>query len=132
MTGPSDKQLAGAGPGSPGTPADVDLARLAEITAGDAVLRRGLIDTFLQSGQRALADIESGLPHSDRERVCRAAHTLKGAAANMGAASLERSAAALETASRAEPIATLADLARAVANAFATARSIFERERQRP
>lgn len=134
MTGPSDKQLAGAGndpQSSHGLP-DVDLARLAEITGGDRVLRRGLVDTFIQSGQRALADIGSGLPKNDRERVCRAAHTLKGAAANMGAASLQRAAAALEAASRTEPEATLADLAGSVASEFASARSIFEQELQRP
>jgi HPt (histidine-containing phosphotransfer) domain-containing protein len=127
MNRPTDDPLAGASGGSaaPGT-AEVDLARLAEVTGGDPVLRRGLIDTFIQSGERALADIESALPRDDRERVCRAAHTLKGAAANMGAGSLQRAAAALEAASRTEPVEVLAGLARAVSGAFISTRGVFQ------
>jgi HPt (histidine-containing phosphotransfer) domain-containing protein len=133
MTRRSDEeQRAGSGTsGAAGASSVVDLARLAEITGGDPVLRRGLIDTFILAGEGALAAIETGLRASDRETICRAAHTLKGAAANMGAALLQQAAAALETAARAEPLTTLPDLAGALARDFAAARGVFEKERQR-
>lgn len=133
VTGSSNQPPPGsAGSAGTGATADVDLARLAEISGGDPVLRRGLIDTFVRSGERALADIGSGLPRDDRELVCRAAHTLKGAAANMGAASLQQAAAELEAASQHESVDRLTELARRVAGAFARARSVFEAERRNP
>jgi HPt (histidine-containing phosphotransfer) domain-containing protein len=66
------------------------------VTAGDAVLARGLVETFEHSATEACGDIEDALDRGDFARARRAAHTLVGASANMGAVRLEAVAAAME------------------------------------
>ncbi len=75
---------------------EVSVERFREVTCGDAELARGLIETFAHSGERAFADIEGGIARGDFARVRRAAHTLVGASANMGASRLEALAATME------------------------------------
>ncbi len=124
-------------PDTAGAAAEVDSSRLRELALGDRVLARGLIETFLEGGRRALADIHSGMTAGDAVLVRRAAHTLKGSSANMGARSLqqasvalERAAEALERAAQTQPAAGLHELARAVSERFGAARELFERELQ--
>ena len=59
------------------------------MTAGDAVLARGLVETFEHSADQACSDLESALDRGDFATARRAAHTLVGASANMGAVRLE-------------------------------------------
>ena len=66
------------------------------MTCGDAELARGLIDSFAKSGEHSLGDIEAGLARGDFALVRRAAHTLVGASANMGATRLEAVAKTME------------------------------------
>jgi HPt (histidine-containing phosphotransfer) domain-containing protein len=110
--------------------AAVDPSRLRELAADDAVLKRGLIETFLESGQRALADIRAGLDTGrDAGLIRRAAHTLVGASANMGAQGLRQVAMQLEHAAEAQqPTARLRSLLSAVEQRFDEARDIFTRE----
>jgi two-component system, sensor histidine kinase and response regulator len=68
---------------------EISLARFRDVTCGDAELARGLISSFAQSGEHSLSQIEAGLAHGDFALVRRAAHTLVGASANMGATRLE-------------------------------------------
>ena len=75
---------------------EISVPRFREVTAGDAVLARGLIETFEHSAGQACSDIESGLGRGDFPLARRAAHTLVGASANMGASRLEAVAAAME------------------------------------
>ncbi len=77
---------------------EISVARFREVTAGDALLARGLVDSFEHSAGQACNDIESGLGHGDFALARRAAHTLAGASANMGATRLEAVAAAMEQA----------------------------------
>jgi two-component system sensor histidine kinase/response regulator len=77
---------------------EITLARFREVTMDDPVLARGLIASFAESGEQALRDIEAGMAEKDFARVQRAAHTLVGASANMGAARLEAAAVAMESA----------------------------------
>ncbi len=65
---------------------------------GDAGLARGLVESFEHSARQACADLETGLERSDFALAKRAAHTLVGASANMGAERLEAIAAAMEQA----------------------------------
>lgn len=77
---------------------EISHARFAEVTMGDAVLARGLVEHFEQGARRSCADIEAGLDRGDFQLTRRAAHTLVGASANMGATRLEAVAVAMEQA----------------------------------
>jgi len=81
---------------SAGDTAEISIARFHEVTGGDATLAQGLIASFAESGAHALDEIEGGIGRGDFARVRRAAHTLVGASANMGARRLEKVAIALE------------------------------------
>jgi 6-phosphofructokinase len=58
---------------------EINLARYREVTMDDAVLARGLIASFAESGEHALRDIEAGMAEQDFARVQRGTHTLVGA-----------------------------------------------------
>jgi CheY-like chemotaxis protein/HPt (histidine-containing phosphotransfer) domain-containing protein len=75
---------------------EISLARFRDVTCGDAELARGLISSFAESGEHSLGQIEAGLAHRDFALVRRAAHTLVGASANMGATRLEAVAKTME------------------------------------
>ncbi len=83
-----------AAPGGP----EISVPRFREVTMSDASLARGLVESFEHSTRQACADLETGLERSDFALAKRAAHTLAGASANMGAARLEEIAAAMEQA----------------------------------
>ena len=103
-----------AGPGPAPMAAEISIPRFREVTGGDAVLARGLIETFEHSAGQACNDIETGLGRGDFVLARRAAHTLVGASANMGATRLEAVAAAIESAATAEDGVTLRPLVPAV------------------
>ena len=94
--------------------AEISIPRFREVTGGDTVLARGLIETFEHSAGQACSDIESGLGRGDFVLARRAAHTLVGASANMGATRLEAVAVAIEHAAAAEDGMTLRPLVPAV------------------
>jgi CheY-like chemotaxis protein/HPt (histidine-containing phosphotransfer) domain-containing protein/anti-sigma regulatory factor (Ser/Thr protein kinase) len=77
---------------------EISVERFRAVTMGDATLARGLIDSFAHSARQACADLEGGLERGDFALTRRAAHTLVGASANMGAARLEALATAMEQA----------------------------------
>jgi PAS domain S-box-containing protein len=63
---------------------------------GDRELLREIIGLFVEDAPRRLAEIEEGLARTDLDQVRRAAHTLKGAAANLAAHRLQAMAVRLE------------------------------------
>ena len=75
-------------------------ARFQELAAGDAVFARGLATSFIDSVGKALGHIKTGLAAGDLGLVQRAAHTIVGSSANMGALSLQALAAAMEESAR--------------------------------
>jgi CheY-like chemotaxis protein len=77
---------------------EISMSRFREVTMGDATLARGLVESFEHSSAEACANLEAGLDRGDLKLVQRAAHTLVGASANMGATRLEAVAAAMEQA----------------------------------
>jgi PAS domain S-box-containing protein len=81
-------------------PPAIDLEALRQITGGDADFERELADTFVASGDQALAEIIAALKVSDYDTVRQRAHALKGASANIHAASLSTTASSLESAAR--------------------------------
>jgi two-component system sensor histidine kinase/response regulator len=74
----------------------IDLAKLQAVTQGDEEFRRELIDAFVQSGEQVLAELDAAMRTQDRDRIGRAAHKLKGAAANMYAETVRAACAELE------------------------------------
>ena len=89
---------------------EISVERFREVTMGDAGLARGLVESFAHSATDACANIEAGVERSDLALARRAAHTLVGASANMGATKLESVSAALEQAAVAGDLLTLRQL----------------------
>jgi CheY-like chemotaxis protein len=116
---PLERAAGGREPPGPG--GEISVARFHEVTAGDAVLARGLVETFEHSATEACGAIEDALDRGDFARARRAAHTLVGASANMGAVRLEAAAAAMEQAAVADDAVTLRPLLGAARKRFAAA-----------
>lgn len=87
-------------PGVPGpmprptTDPPIALARFQEFTGGDGQLERELATLYLSTAELYLAELRGAF--HDAEDWSRAAHALKGASANIGAAEMARLAAAAE------------------------------------
>jgi HPt (histidine-containing phosphotransfer) domain-containing protein len=102
-------QLTKASDSSQRLAAGLDLETNLEITGIDtkAALRRtggnlkrykALLQKFAEQSTTAVTEIRSALSAGDREQAARAAHSLKGAAANLGAAPVAEMAAKAEAA----------------------------------
>jgi CheY-like chemotaxis protein len=74
----------------------LDLAKLDQITEGDAEFTTELLNTFLASAQQSLDEMNQTLVQDDRQELARAAHKLKGAAANIHAGEVARIASLIE------------------------------------
>jgi CheY-like chemotaxis protein len=110
-----------AGPEPPGDGGEISVARFREVTAGDAALARGLVETFEHGAGESCDVIESALGSGDFAGARRAAHTLAGASANMGAARLEAVAAAMEHAAARQDAVALKSLVGAARKRFEAA-----------
>ena len=90
----------------------VDAARLAELRDLDpddgAALVARLLDDFLAQGASAVATLAAGLEAGDAGTVGDVAHSLKGAARNLGAVEVGRLTADVEAAARADRLADAA------------------------
>jgi HPt (histidine-containing phosphotransfer) domain-containing protein len=109
-------------------PSEVSMARFREVTGGDAELARGLVASFIQSVTQVLADIEAGLAREDLALVRRAAHTLVGTSANMGATRLQAIAIAMEDSAGQANGAAVSELLDAARSRFVAARAALEAE----
>jgi PAS domain S-box-containing protein len=93
-------------------PADVDLEALRELTGGDVEFERELVETFVSSGDKALAEILAALSVSDFDTIGKRAHALKGASANIHAHKLCLAASNLESAARSNAVGDIDALVR--------------------
>jgi two-component system, sensor histidine kinase and response regulator len=75
----------------------IDLARFDEVTGGDGVFSRELIEAFVTSCADIEREMQIALKTGDRKQLERSAHKLKGAAANIYAPLLRLHAEELET-----------------------------------
>ncbi|MGH8219138.1 MAG: PAS domain-containing protein [Steroidobacteraceae bacterium] len=82
-----------------GTPVEppLDAAALEEITAGEVGFERELAHTFFHTSENLLAELSRAAARGDRGALARAAHSLKGASANMQAHPLRALCAELES-----------------------------------
>jgi two-component system, sensor histidine kinase and response regulator len=74
----------------------VNSKRLKDLTGGDKDFERELIDLFLKDTSRHLERLGAAINEGDSPNVEAAAHSIKGAAANMGAEKLRKLAHGLE------------------------------------
>ena len=89
---------------------DLNPARFREVTMDDSVLARGLVGTFLESAENCLRDLEAALARLDLKAAGRAAHTLVGASANIGASRMEAVAAKMEEAAGRQDASALREM----------------------
>ncbi|MBX3702335.1 MAG: response regulator [Steroidobacteraceae bacterium] len=106
---------------------EISLARFQEVTMGDSVLARGLVETFVASIGKCARDLEAGLAGGDQELVARCAHTIVGSSANIGAARLEAVAMQMEAAARRRDLAAVRDLLPSLQKRFAAAASALQK-----
>jgi two-component system, sensor histidine kinase and response regulator len=90
--------------------AEVDMSALREITGGDAEFERELVETFVSSGDKCLAEILSALHANDFATIGKRAHALKGASANIYASGLAAAASSLEKAARENSVSEISGL----------------------
>jgi HPt (histidine-containing phosphotransfer) domain-containing protein len=95
---PSDPQRAGA----------IDLAKLEEVTGGDAEFTAELLETFFASAAESLDQMTQTLGSENRAELARIAHRLKGAALNIHATAVATLAARLEQEAKSMPFELLA------------------------
>ena len=91
----------------------------------DPGLVRELIEMFLGDAPGRLELIERGLETGDLDVVERAAHTLKGSSANIGAAQLSKICARVEDLARSKSSDELAAYAEATRRSFDRTRAAF-------
>lgn len=77
-------------------PIQVDRAAALKRLGGNEQLYRNLVRFFFEDSPGLLEDIRSGLRTGDREQVARAAHSLKGLAANFGCEVAMKSASQMQ------------------------------------
>jgi two-component system, sensor histidine kinase and response regulator len=91
---------------------EVDMSALREITGGDTEFERDLVETFVSSGDKCLAEILSALRTNDFDTIGKRAHALKGASANIHASGLAAAASSLEIAARTNSVQNIDGLVR--------------------
>ena len=91
-------------------PAPVDLARALHWVGGDRRLLRELVGVFVEEAPGRLAELRRGAAARDAATVERVAHSLKGSAGLLGAASLQAASAELEERALAKRVDGVADL----------------------
>jgi HPt (histidine-containing phosphotransfer) domain-containing protein len=76
----------------------LDRPALLKRVGGDRTLLRQVIELFLSGSARQVATMREALAAGDTTRLCRAAHTLKGSAAGLGALGVMEAARRIEAA----------------------------------
>jgi CheY-like chemotaxis protein len=92
--------LPGVTGASSGGAVEVDLEEVRERLGGDEELLREVVALFLEECPRLMSIIQQGVESRDAARIAHAAHTLRGAAANLGARALSQAAQRLEALGR--------------------------------
>lgn len=97
-----------------------DLAHIADQWGSPADdIYQTVLGIFAEEGTKLCDDARTALAKDQRQALERAAHTLKSAAANVGAVHLSRCARALEEAARTAEITELAPLLARIETAWA-------------
>jgi len=86
-------QIVAASPGE----APLDTVAFEELTGGEVEFERELAQTFLHTSENLVAELSRAVDRGDRDALVRAAHSLKGASANIHARPLRALCAELES-----------------------------------
>lgn len=89
---------------------------------GDEFLRE-IVGIFLEDTPQRIADLDQSLAAGDGPKFVRAAHSIKGSAANLGAMTLRAAAERLEHQSRVQGLGNLAVLVGEVKTEFGRAQA---------
>lgn len=88
---------------------------------------REIAGIFLEDTPKRIADLDQSLAAKDLGKFTRAAHSIKGSAANLGALVLRAAAEKLETHSRKEGFAGVEDMITSIKTEFSQAKTELER-----
>jgi HPt (histidine-containing phosphotransfer) domain-containing protein len=102
---------------------DATFANLVEMTGGDLAFVDELVDTYLEEGQRLVADLQAAAAAGSVEEMVRPAHSMKSSSLNVGALELGAVCRALEEEARGGQVEDPAARAAAVETGFAEARA---------
>jgi HPt (histidine-containing phosphotransfer) domain-containing protein len=91
---------------------------------GDEFLRE-IIGIYLEDTPQRIAELEESLASGDTARFTRAAHSVKGSSANLGAMAVRGIAEQLEHTSNKQGLGNVADLVVALREQFAVAHAEF-------
>ncbi len=111
---------------APSTDHVIDVARFAvlrDLDPGDGELISALVAEYLNDGQRLLTVLREAVAEGDPEALERAAHTLKGSSANLGAVRVAEICGRLEALGRANALGTAPRLVADAGNAFIDVRA---------
>ena len=75
----------------------VDWKRLENVTFGEPAFRAEIVEMFFEEADRQIAALAGAIVSGSAEAAVRAAHALKGAAANVGADQIRELAGEMET-----------------------------------
>ena len=100
----------------------IDNLRALDPDGGDTFLRE-IIGIFLEDAPLRIAEIDQSLAAGDVAAFVRAAHTIKGASSNVGAAALRAVAEQLEQRAKKNGLADVAALVAEVKTEFANAKT---------
>ncbi|MGH8150910.1 MAG: Hpt domain-containing protein [Steroidobacteraceae bacterium] len=104
-------QIVAAEPAAP----PLDLRAFRELIGGDPDFARDIAQTFLHTSEEILAQLARSAERGDRKSLARAAHSLKGASANVHAQPLRELCADLESRSESATDRELPELVARVA-----------------
>ena len=93
---------------------------------GDEELARELVRGFVDDMPRQLSALAEAVGSKDASRLHHVAHSIKGAAGNIGGTELQKTAAKLELDSRAGNLTTADESLREISASFDRARSAME------
>jgi CheY-like chemotaxis protein/HPt (histidine-containing phosphotransfer) domain-containing protein len=108
-------------------PMAFDRRELVNCLMGDEDLARGIVGAFLKDIPGQIASLASALRRSDAATARRTAHSIRGAAANVGGTQLCRHARRMEELGEAGNLAALAELMPGLAEEFGAAREAMNR-----
>ncbi|HSY53119.1 MAG TPA: Hpt domain-containing protein [Opitutaceae bacterium] len=100
----------------------IDNLRALDPDGGDTFLRE-IAGIFIDDTPQRIAELEQSLTASDTPTFVRAAHTIKGASANLGAVALQAVAAQLEQRAKKDGLADVAVLVAELKTEFAKAQT---------
>ena len=105
---------------------------LLSLDDGDGAAMREIVDEYLSMSEDGRVELLRVLEEGDAHAVARAAHTLKGASANVGANALVDVCAAIEAYARQEQLQGAAEVMGRFEAEFSRARSALQAVASRP